>query len=164
MIEKWSITEYRNFYWFGIGLLYGKGYLTHGALKKIEIKTGDAKLASLFVMWLCKGLFIPKENIFARVIMSPSQNREVCEKFWLATTMIDPKNLQKTCVDKSKSKGQKGHTARPMGQIRIFIKNKPAKISRSLLYKQIIDSIDRVQFTADFLKVIPTNKPNKPSK
>lgn len=134
--EFGDITD-RELFFVGIGLLAGRGNM---AGERIEFTTSDAKEAAIFTRWLKRGVKVPTDHIYGRIILHPSHRESTALDFWTKTTGILPANIKKTVIDRR----EEGRTAlnprfssAPFGSIRIHIRNNGKNAYGVLLFRRI---------------------------
>lgn len=140
MAEELGPISDRDLLMMGLGLFMKSGRVTSGgagrsglsgsAVERIELSTADAKLARLFVLWIERGLTVPKEYIFVRLTILPSLDAERCRDFWSQVLKI-PKGQIKIGsreVRTTRLAGNPKFSSAPFGSVKLYLKNHPATV------------------------------------
>ena len=141
--ELAAMTD-RELFFVGIGLLAGRGNV---ASERVEFTTSDAKEAAIFTKWLKRGVGVPANHIYARVILGPSHTGATALDFWSKAIAIPNSHIKKTVVNRSEQgRGTVNprFSGAPFGSIRIHTKNNGKNAYGVLLFRRIQAIIEYV--------------------
>lgn len=140
-VESLGALSDRDILMAGIGLYAGQG---NKVFEQVSLKTSDAKLARIFVLWLEKGLQIGKSHIAARLFLYPNHDEGRVKLFWSEVLKVPVVNFKKSYIDRRKGPTNPRYTASPMGSAQIYVKANGKRAYGVVLSRKIGAFIDKV--------------------